>query len=185
MKKSYKALPLDKAYRLLNTGAVGIICTYSSEKGYNMAPAAWLTPIEYDPVTRVLIVLDREHKTSKNILQNGEFAIAVPHIQQVDMVKKLGSTSGKECNKIERFKIDVLPAEKINVQLPNYCIGYLECKLYKTIDEESVYLFLANVINALVDSTAFERRLLSETFKGKTIHHLGGKQFITTGNEIF
>ncbi|MCX7987642.1 MAG: flavin reductase family protein [Bacteroidales bacterium] len=185
MEKKYLTLKLDKAYRLLNSGAVGIICSRSQSGKYNLAPIAWMTPVEYEPATRVVIVLDKENCTCKNILETQEYAIAIPHLSQLEMVKKLGSTTGKTHDKISYFDIPTFPAKLIDVKLPEGCIAYLECKLYKKIDDDSVMLLMAEVLHAQVLASAFDRRLLAEKKEGKTLHHLGGNVFVTSSDVIY
>ncbi|MGC8823353.1 MAG: flavin reductase family protein [Bacteroidales bacterium] len=182
MEQKYLTLNLDKAYKLLNTGAVGIVCTRSGSGNYNMAPVAWITPIEYDPVTRVLIVLDKDNRTCQNILETGVYAIAIPHIQQVNLVKDLGSVSGHVEDKIAHLGIATIPATQIDVLLPTGCIGYLECKLYRSVDDDSVMLLLGQTVHATVLALAFDRRLLAEKPEGKAVHHLGGKIFVTSSD---
>jgi flavin reductase (DIM6/NTAB) family NADH-FMN oxidoreductase RutF len=185
MGQNYVNIELSKAYKLLNTGAVGIICTRSVSGNYNMAPVAWITPIEYDPVTRVLIVLDKENKTCRNILDTGVYAVAIPHIEQVEMIKSLGSTSGNSHDKISELGISTFPATEIDVLLPKGCIGYIECKMYRSIEDESVMLMLGESVHATVLESAFNRRLLAEKPEGKAVHHLGGKVFVTSSDKIY
>ncbi|HPO66578.1 MAG TPA: flavin reductase family protein [Bacteroidales bacterium] len=185
MAEKYTTIGLDKAYRLLNTGAVGIICTRNNLGNYNMAPAAWITPIEYDPVTRVVIVLDKENRTCQNILESGIFAIAIPHISQVNLVKDLGSVSGHVQDKISHLGIHTIPGTSIDVLLPQDCIGYIECKLYRSVEDDGVMLLFGEAVHARVLSAAFDRRLLAEKPEGKAVHHLGGKVFVTSSDVTY
>jgi len=185
MDKKYVNIELHKAYKLLNTGAVGIICSRSQNGNYNMAPVAWITPVEYDPVTRVLIVLDKENRTCRNILETGIFAIAIPHIEQVNMIKDLGSISGNHHDKIIELGITTLPAAQIDVLLPTGCIGYIECKLYRSIEDNSVMLLLGEATCATAVASAFGTRLLAEKPEGKAAYHLGGILFVTSSDKIY
>jgi flavin reductase (DIM6/NTAB) family NADH-FMN oxidoreductase RutF len=184
MLKEYIKISNDKAYKLLNTGALLLISSVSIEGKFDISPIAWQCPVDYDRVTKLLFVCDKNHKTFKNISETEQFAVSIPHIDQLKLLKDLGSCSGHDIDKIQQFKIQVIETEKINCCVPVNCIAYLECKTSKIIDESNVAIIFGNVIHAKVDKEAFNRRLLSETESGKTIHHLGGKIFITTSDHL-
>lgn len=184
MEKKYKTVALEKAYKLINTGFLSIVCSRSLSGCYNLAPIAWHTAIEYNPYTRLMIVVDKNHCTTKNILQTKEFGMALPHISQVDLVKKIGNCSGKLYNKYEKFKILSQRAKNIDVLFPINCIGYLECSLYNHIEDGEVMLFFGKVLNAYAHKEAYQNRLLAENEPGKGIYHLGSKYFISTSNII-
>ena len=177
--KDYIKISNEKAYHLLNSGALILVSTRDSDSHHNIAPIAWHCPVDYDRTTKLLFVCDKEHKTFSNIEETREFIISLPHISQVDLVKKLGSVSGKELNKFTKFSVQSMEGEKIKCLMPVNCIGHIECKVYKIISEGEIALIFGEVVNVIVDRAAYENRLLSETTPGKTIHHLGGKTFIS------
>jgi flavin reductase (DIM6/NTAB) family NADH-FMN oxidoreductase RutF len=177
--KDYNRISNEKAYQLLNSGVLILVSTVSKDGNYNIAPITWQTPVDYDPVTRLLFVTDIAHKTFSNIEETKQFVISVPHFNQLEIVKQLGSCSGNEIDKIEKFNLEVMDAEMINCKLPVDCIGYIECKVYNIIKDKEVALVFGETVFAKVDPEAFNNRLLTETEAGKPIHHLGGKQFYT------
>jgi flavin reductase (DIM6/NTAB) family NADH-FMN oxidoreductase RutF len=182
--KNYKPVPLEKAYKLLNTGAIIVIGTENTSKIPNLTPIAWNTLVDYEPVTRLLFVCDKEHKTYDNITDTMKFVVVLPHASQTELVKQLGSVSGKKENKIEKYAIPVFSTEKYKLSIPFDCIAYLECKVYRILDEGAVSIIFGEVENAMVDTEAYTDRLLSENEAGKTLHHLGSKKFLQPGDEI-
>jgi flavin reductase (DIM6/NTAB) family NADH-FMN oxidoreductase RutF len=182
--KEYISIANEKAYKLLNTGALVLVCTVSANGQYNIAPIAWHCPVDYDPVTRLLFVTDQSHKTFSNIEETRQFVISVPHFGQVELVKILGSCSGHDTNKIDTLLIETIYAEVINCKVPLDCIGYIECQVYNIVKDKEVALVFGEAVRAKVDKEAFNNRLLSETEAGKPIHHLGGKLFYTASDVI-
>ena len=182
--KTYKSVPLEKAYKLLNTGAIIIVGSKDKGGSPNLTPIAWNTLVDYDPVTRLLFVCDKEHKTYSNICDTLKFVVILPHVSQTELVKKLGSSSGSKENKIEKYKVETFVSNKYQIAVPMDSIGYLECKAYRILDEGAVGIIFGEVENAMVDSEAFSDRLLSEKEAGKTLHHLGGKVFIHPGDKV-
>jgi flavin reductase (DIM6/NTAB) family NADH-FMN oxidoreductase RutF len=182
--KSYKIIQLEKAYKLLNTGAIILVASKGNDRVSNLTPIAWNTLVDYEPVTRLLFVCDKNHKTYRNILETDKFVVILPHVSQTEIVKKLGSVSGGNTNKIEGFNIPVFNSEKYGFDVPENSIAYLECKVYRVLDEGGVAIIFGEVENAKVDTEAFSDRLLSETEAGKTLHHLGGKKFVQPGDTL-
>jgi flavin reductase (DIM6/NTAB) family NADH-FMN oxidoreductase RutF len=182
--KTYKSIPLEKAYELLNTGAIILVGSENNAKIPNLTPIAWNTLVDYEPVTRLLFVCDKEHLTYENISDTMHFVVILPHASQSEMVKQLGSVSGRKENKIEKFSIPLFLSDKYKIPVLSNCIAYLECKVYRILDESAVAIIFGEVENAQVDTEAFTDRLLSETEAGKTLHHLGGKKFLQPGDEI-
>jgi flavin reductase (DIM6/NTAB) family NADH-FMN oxidoreductase RutF len=182
--KDYKALSLEKAYKLLNTGAIILVASKGNDGISNLTPIAWNTLVDFEPVTRLLFVCDKDHKTYSNILETNQFVVVLPHVCQTELVKKLGAISGKEVNKIENLQIEIFHSDNYGFGIPADSIAYLECKVYRVLDESGVGIIFGEVENAMVDRDAFSDRLLSENEAGKTLHHLGGKQFLQPGNEI-
>jgi len=182
--KDYIRLSNAKAYQLLNSGAMILISTVSANGKYDIAPIAWQCPIDYDPVTRLLFVCDSDHQTFKNISETRQFGISVPHVSQLILVKEVGSCSGRDNDKFSKFNIQTFQPENINCLFPEDCIGYIECRVYNIITDCSVSLVFGEVLSSKADREAYNMRLLSEAEAGKTIHHLGGKIFISTGDNI-
>lgn len=182
--KDYIKISSEKAYQLLNSGSLVLISSVSIDDKHDIAPFAWQCPVDFEPITKVLFVCDQNHKTFKNIQETKQFCISIPHVSQLQLVKDLGSCSGHDTDKIKKFNIQTIKSELIECITPDNCIGYLECKEYKIINEDGVSIIFGKVLLAKVNKQAYNGRLLSETETGKTIHHLGGKVFITTGDGI-
>ena len=183
--KDYIKLSNEKAYQLLNAGALILVSTASKQGDFDIAPIAWHCPIDYGKSTRLLFVCDKSHKTYQNILETNAFAISLPDINQLTIVKDLGSCSGSNTNKIEKFKIETADSEVINCKLPDDCIGYIECKVYKIIDDGEVALIFGESVQTKVDTNAYSSRLLTENEQCKPIYHLAGKAFATNSDTIY
>ena len=182
--KDYIKVSNEKGYQFLNSGALLLVSTIGLDEKYDIAPIAWYCPIDYDKFTRLLIVCDKKHHTLKNIQDTKQFAISVPDISQLQVVKDTGSCSGRDTDKIAKFNINVFDSEVVKVKLPVGAIAYIECKVYNIIFDGEVALIFGETVFVKADREAYNNRLLSETEAAKTIHHLGGKAFITTSDVI-
>lgn len=180
---NYQEIPLNKAYRLLNTGSIVLISTASQTGINNIAPIAWCIPAEMSP-TRVLLAMDGNHKTFKNIQETNKFIVSIPHLNQAKLVRDIGSVSGEDVDKYKDFSIKHFSGNKVNIFIPEDVIGYIECKVFNIFDSDGTMLVIGEALYAAADPTAFQDRLLAEKPAGKTLYHLGGKKFITTGDNI-
>ncbi len=177
-------MPLDEAYRLINTGPVVMVSTVSKSKQYDVAPIAWACPAQKSP-SRVLIGVGRKHKTFTNIEETGQFVVSVPNISQVAMVTATGSVSGADVDKFAELDIPAIDAAQIDCKIPDGVIGYLECKLVEIYGNDHLGLILGEAVAAAVDPRAYDGdRLLAETPAGKAVHHLGDRRYMTLADEV-
>jgi len=170
--KTYKSIPLERAYNILNTGALILISSASSDSRHNLAPISWNCPVVFDPVAKFLFVCDKGNQTYMNICETGKFVVCIPHATQYKLALDLGSCSGRTVHKIEKFAMNTFKSEKFQLSVPEDCIAYVECKLKRIIDEDNVGIVESEVVHAEVDTNAFTHRLLTETEQGKTLYYL-------------
>ncbi len=180
----YNDMPLDEAYRLINTGPVVMVSSVSKSGEYDVAPIAWACPAQKSP-SRVLVGVGRSHKTFTNIEETGEFVVSVPNISQVEMVTATGSVSGADVDKFTELDIKSIDAKTVDCKIPDGVIGYLECKLVEIYGGERLGLILGEAVAAAVDAEAYKGdRLLCETPAGKAVHHLGDRRYMTLGDKV-
>lgn len=82
----YKKLELNECIRLLNTGAVVLLCA-QCEAGKTITPVAWNMPVNDEPPVAA-VALDGSHFITKLILESKEFCICIPDMEMLDMVFK-------------------------------------------------------------------------------------------------
>jgi flavin reductase (DIM6/NTAB) family NADH-FMN oxidoreductase RutF len=180
----YKKINSKKIYRLINPGPLVLVSTLSPEKRPDIAPIAWMCPVELVPA-RVLLCMDEEHQSFKNILKTRKFTVSVPHVSQLNIVEETGSVSGKDADKFKLFSIKSFTAPKTGCQVPHGVIGFVECRLKKAVDVEGTAVVVGEAVYAAADPLAFNgERLVAEHVHGKALHHLGNKYFATYSDKI-
>lgn len=163
----YQEVPSAEAYQLLNTGGVVLVCTSGPQGRYNLAPIAWCCPLDLEPNSRVLMVMDPEHQTVKNLEASGAFALALPTFRQRELVDKTGAVSGRDRDKYADFHIGALPAREIDTLIPTGVAGHLECRVLETRRIGSVLVIAGEVVYARAVPEAWRHRL----------HYVGGKRY--------
>ncbi|MDP1657930.1 MAG: flavin reductase family protein [Methylotenera sp.] len=184
---------LSKAYRLLNHGPT-ILVSASHNGKQNIMAAAWNMPLDFDP-PKITVVIDKSAYTRELIEASGTFAINVPCVAQIDIVRKVGTTSGRDLvdtDKFAQYGLETFPATEINAPLLKGCVAWLECKLIPEPHNQNTYdLFIAEVVAAHADERVFsngywrfEGHNKDEYDKLRTIHHIAGGAFFATGIEL-
>ena len=163
----YAETPISEAYAYLNTGGIVIVCTKASDGSYDLAPIAWSCPLDYEPSSRVMIVLDPGHRTSENIEASKEFVLALPTFAQKGLVEKTGAISGRDADKYSKFGILSMAASSIDARVPEGVAGYLECRLLDVRRIGSVAVYSAEVARAAAVPDAWRYRL----------HYIGGNRY--------
>ena len=178
---------LTKAFRLLNHGPTTIIT--SAHNGHvNIMAAAWVCALDFKP-PKVTLVIDSKTYTRELIESEGTFAINLPCVKQIEMVKKVGSISGRDVSGSDKFAeygIETFAAQEISAPLVKGCVAWLECKIIPEPHNQNTYdLFIAEVVAAHADERVFSDGHWH--FDGhddlRTIHHIAGGVFFATGQE--
>ena len=147
--EGYKSVGLSEAYKLITPGLPVLVA--SRGRFYNLTPIAWNTPLDYEPVTKVLFVSDPTHQCALNIHRTQEFALCIPASADDPVIEQCGSVSCADVDKFIKFGIPWIAAQKIDVHIQNGCSAWIECHLIRVIKEGSVEIFLGESV------AAFER----------------------------
>lgn len=142
----FMAVPLAEAYKLVTPGQPVLIA--SKGRHYNLAPIAWNTPLDYEPVTKLLFVCDPSHQTAGNVKREKAFAVCIPASADDPIIERCGSVSAPDADKFASFAIPHIDATAIDVRVPANCAGWVECRLIRVIPEGSVEIFLGEAVAA-------------------------------------
>lgn len=90
------------------------------------------------------------------IRRSGEFVVNLPTADLYEVVDGVGTVSGRDCDKFERFDLTPVPAREVRPPLIEECPVCVECRV---IDEREVgdhQLFLGEVVAEHVDEDALD-----------------------------
>jgi flavin reductase (DIM6/NTAB) family NADH-FMN oxidoreductase RutF len=178
------AVDLAKASRLLNHGPTVLVASAHGGQRDVMA-AAWNMPLDFSP-PKVAIVIDKNTFSRGLIEASGQFVLSVPCAAQIEMVVGVGNCSGRDTDKFSRWRLATEPGSKVQAPLIEGCLAWLECRVYPEPHNEQTYdLFLAEVVAAWADDTAFVGgRWQDLPPDRRAIHHLGGGEFFTSSGAL-
>ena len=170
----YRDVPPAEASKLLNAGGVVLVCTAGLDGRYDVAPVAWNCPLDYERVSRLLVVLDPGHATFSNLEASREFALALPTWMQKDLVNAAGSVSARDVDKYRAFAIASSRGKAVDAFIPDGVAGALECRVIDISRIGSVAVVSGEVLRAFAVPDAWKMRL----------HHAEGDIFFRPGERI-
>lgn len=176
----FQPVALNHASRLLNHGPTVLVST-AHEGRRNIMAAAWSMPVEFTP-PRVALVIDKNTFSRELIAASGVFAICIPGAAAADLTYAVGTSSGREGDKFDRFGIQAVPGSATGVPLPAAgCVAFLECRLIPERHTEDAYdTCFAEVVAASADERVFSNGHWSfneDNADLHTLHHLGAGNF--------
>ncbi|NOS96523.1 MAG: flavin reductase family protein [Methylotenera sp.] len=144
---------------------------------------------------KITVVIDKNTYTRELIEASGSFAINVPCVEQLDTVRKVGTSSGRDLADTDKFALyglETFNAQQITAPLLKGCVAWLECKVIPEPHNQNTYdLFIAEVVAAYADERVFsdghwhfEGHGQETLDKLRTIHHVAGGAFFATGAAI-
>lgn len=176
-----EAVPLAKAYLLINHGPVTLVTSAHAGR-QNVMAASWAGALDFDP-PKVTVVIDRNTLTRELVEASGEFVLSIPTQAQAAQVVAAGSTSGRDGDKFAATGLMPRPASRVAAPLVAGCAAWLECRVIPEPRSEQRYdLFIAEVVAAWADPRAFrDGRWVFADDALRTLHYVTGGQFFVTG----
>ncbi|MGB9621520.1 MAG: flavin reductase family protein [Brevinematia bacterium] len=173
-----KEISLSLVSRLFNLGNVQLITTeYGGIK--NISTIAWLTPIEKEPPL-VILSLDKSSFTFELIDKSGEFVLNTPTGQILNLVKEVGSISGRNSNKFEKFDIPFSKGTYVSAPILDNCIANVEFIVKSIVPLQKHAMIMGEARRAIVEEEFFSDHWLLEEKDIILIHHAGSNYFCTT-----
>ena len=180
--RSRVAVPLAKAYRLLNHGPTVLVSSAHGGRR-NVMAAAWSMPLDFDP-PKVAVVIDKATLTRELVEASGEFVLNVPSRQQAALTLAVGTKSGRDIDKFSLAGANAVAAGAVGAPLVEGCLAWLECRVIVEPHIQQAYdLFLGEVVAAWADPDAFsDGRWHFTDAQQRSIHYLSGGSFFATGD---
>ncbi|OGK06134.1 MAG: flavin reductase [Candidatus Riflebacteria bacterium GWC2_50_8] len=168
-----KSFPLAKVYSLLESGPVVLVTT--ARKGRpNIMAMSWHMMVDFEPPLVSFIVSDRNYSFSA-LKATKECVLNIPTLAIAEQTVSCGNTSGEKIDKFATFGLTASPAKQVQAPLIEECYASLECRVVDTKNVNKYGMFIAEVVQAWVDT---------KVKKPQTIHHFGKENFMVAGNHV-
>jgi len=170
---------MEKFYRTLHPRPVVLIGSGSVKAvEINFMACSWITPIaEYVP--SVGFACDKEHYTRELIDKYRQFSVNIT--ENIDLIWKVGTVSGRELNKLEAFDIKIEVGKALDVPLILEAFANLECKVIEEVEVGEVIFYLGEVKNCRAQD--FDDYGYKEFWRVPL--HKGGKAFVFPAKKLY
>lgn len=165
----------SEIYHLLHPKLTFLLTSIDKKGKPNVMTCAWATPVSDEPPI-VIVCVSKGHYTAKLIRQTKEFVINIPTKKLLPSLWICGKSSGRDTDKFQKAKLKIFSGKRVKAPLIKDCIGYIECKLWKTVDAGECYAFFGQILSAFADSRYFKK---GQWIEGSEIPlHLSGSKMV-------
>lgn len=175
MAPAYKkeAVPLEKIRRYLEPGPIVLVS--SAWRGQrNIMTVGWHTVMEFSPSLVGCVIASSNH-SFELIRQSRECVINLPTTALIDAVVGIGTTTGSEIDKFERFGLTPEAVEGVNAPAIRECHAQFICRLHDDSLVDKYNFFIWEVIAA---------RAAKSPKHPETLHYTGEGVFMVAGKVI-
>lgn len=165
-----ETLELSKAFTLIEPGPVVLVTTNDGRKD-NVMTITWTMVMDFS-ATFAITTGPWNHSYAA-LRDTKECVISIPTVELLDTAVGVGTCSGKDTDKFERFGLTPIKATHVRAPLIKECLANIECRVVDIIDRHSIVVLEG--IAAYFDSARAEKR---------TIHAVGDGTFIVDGRRI-
>ncbi|MEM5831766.1 MAG: flavin reductase family protein [Candidatus Aenigmatarchaeota archaeon] len=168
---------VKKFYYILyprNVYVIGVGSVKNNE--INFMSACWVMPVATDKKL-IAFSCHRENYSFELIEKYKTFSVNVT--DNIDLIWKLGTTSGREINKAKEFDVKFESGKVLDVPILKNCLAFLEAKVINYVDVSDHRLYIAEVMNLGGDIDDYGLR---EYWRVPL--HKGGKVFAKVSREL-
>ncbi|MBN2565235.1 MAG: flavin reductase family protein [Candidatus Eisenbacteria bacterium] len=172
-----RSLDVRKVTGLVNHGPTVLASCRHGGKS-NLITLAWTTCVSADP-PMIAVAIAPVRFSHGLISRSGEFVLNVPSSDLLPAVWHCGTISGRDGDKFASSGLTEAPASMLDVPLVAECFAHIECRVAAAPVLGDHTLFVGEIMAATAEDEAFDGRLkLQQPYH--TLHHLGGRDFVTT-----
>ena len=163
-------LPLGKAFTLIEPGPVVLVTTNDGRKD-NVMTISWTMVMDFS--ASFALTTGPWNYSYAALQATKECVIAIPTVDLIDTVVGIGTCSGKDADKFEKFGLTRVKAKRVRAPLIKECLANIECRVVEIIDRYNIVALEG--VAAYFDSSRKEQR---------TIHAVGDGMFVVDGRKI-
>lgn len=137
-------VPLEKIRRYLEPGPI-VLVSSSWEGRRNIMTMGWHTVMEFSPSLVGCVIASGNH-SFEMVRQSRECVINLPTMALLDAVVGIGTTSGVEVDKFERFGLTPEAVEGVAAPAIRECHSHFACRLHDDSLVDKYNFFIWEVI---------------------------------------
>ena len=165
-----KKMQLSKAFTLIESGPVVLVTTSDGKKD-NIMTISWTMVMDFTPV--IAITTGPWNYSYAALRKSKECVISVPTVDLLDKVVGVGTCSGADTDKFEKFGLTPVKGKYVRSPLIKECLANIECKVIDIVQKHNIIVLEG--VAAYFDSSRKEKR---------TVHAIGDGTFIVDGRRL-
>ncbi|HPI93747.1 MAG TPA: flavin reductase family protein [Deltaproteobacteria bacterium] len=165
-----KEMQLNKAFTLIEPGPVVLIATNDGKKN-NLMTISWTMVMDFTPM--FAITTGPWNHSYAALRKTKECVIAIPTVDLIDKVVGVGTCSGIDTDKFDRFGLTPVQGKHVKAPLVRECLANIECRVMDIVRKHNIVVLEG--IAAYVDGSRKEKR---------TIHAVGDGTFVVDGRRL-
>ncbi len=165
-----KEMQIDKAFTLLEPGPVVLVTTCDGKKN-NIMMISWTMVVDFTP--RFAITTGPWNHSFSALKKTRQCVIAIPTVDLIDKVVGVGTCSGADTDKFEKFSLTAVKGKIVKAPLISECLANIECRVIDIVLKHNIIVLEG--VAAYVDDRRKEKR---------TLHAVGDGTFIADGRRI-
>jgi flavin reductase (DIM6/NTAB) family NADH-FMN oxidoreductase RutF len=163
-------MPLSKAFTLIESGPVVLVTTSDGKKD-NIMTISWTMVMDFTPI--FAITTGPWNYSYTALRKSKECVISIPTVELLDKVVGVGTCSGSDTDKFEKFGLTPVKGKYVRSPLIKECLANIECKVSDIVQKHNIVVLEG--IAAYFDSSRKEKR---------TVHAVGDGTFIVDGRRL-
>ncbi|MGU3400549.1 flavin reductase family protein [Brucellaceae bacterium D45D] len=149
------SLPLNKAFTLLESGAV-VLLSMHDEGRDNVMPITWTMVLDF---SGGFAISTGPWNFSYHALESTrECVLNIPTVDMLDTIIALGMCSGEDTDKFAQFDLTARKAKHVRAPLIGECIGAIECRVVDSVERHPILVLEG--LAAWYDESRSEKRVL-------------------------
>ena len=165
-----KRMQISKAFTLMEPGPVVFVTTHDGKKN-NIMTISWTMVVDFTPM--FAITTGPWNYSFAALRKTKECVISIPTVDLLDKVVGVGTCSGADTDKFEKFGLTPVKGKQVRSPLIRECLANIECNVIDIITKHNI-LVLEGVA-AYIDNSRKEKR---------TIHAIGDGTFVVDGRTL-
>ena len=163
-------LKLSRAFTLIEPGPVVLVTTHDGHRD-NVMTITWTMVLGFS--AEFAITTGPWNHSFAALRDTRECVLAIPTVDLLDTAVGIGTCSGSDTDKFERFGLTALKARHVRAPLIKECVANVECRVVDFIERHSIVVLEG--VAAYYDKNRREKR---------TIHAVGDGTFIVDGRRL-
>ncbi len=165
-----KRMQISKAFTLMEPGPVVLVTTNDGKKN-NIMTISWTMVVDFTP--KFAITTGPWNYSYAALQKSKECVISIPTVDLIDKVVGVGTCSGADTDKFEKFGLTPVKGKHVRSPLIKECLANIECNVIEIVKKHNIVVL--ECVAAYIDPSRKEKR---------TLHAVGDGTFVVDGRKL-